>query len=258
MRMQVSTDQIYYEEECPTAIEPLLDAIECDDRIGTADVPLSHSKRRAYAIIEIMYEWEAYSRSDTSEETVTGVTTPELDETGRFSTTQQTLRQDLKALDTYGYLERESTEPPYQFTIADDWVDVDIDVEATAAAVESPTDTNVDECISAEMSDDVESPVSPTNYQRVSTLATEAAANLTPAQRLVVAIFGRSGIIVGLGSGGVLVAGTQLSPHLVAAGESGLLASGTLLFGWLWLHFVGFVAGDTAGREERESPSETV
>ncbi|SDZ98672.1 hypothetical protein SAMN04488065_1566 [Haloplanus vescus] len=255
--MRASAQIVYHEEDCPSAIEPVINAIGRDDRLGPTGAPFSDFKQRACELITIMYERGAYSGSDIDERSRAGVTATEFDDTEQFSPTQQTLHQNLKTLEQYGYLDRDGSGASDQFAIADAWMTVDIDGEGLVDAAGSPLGPDIDGDVPVETIDDGESTGSLRNYQLAAKLAADNAANLTPNQRLVTSIFRTGGVVVGIGSGLLFVAGIRLSPHLVAAGESGLLAAATLLIGWLWFQFMGSVAGRSEERHERVGLSET-
>ncbi|WP_285252962.1 hypothetical protein [Halobacterium salinarum] len=257
IRMAPRTDLTRYHEDEPSDIKPILDAITQDDRLRTASESFSRLQWRACEICQKMHERGAYLESNTTEETISGVTARELADTGRFSVTQQRLRQSLNKLDNCGYLKSDCTEPPHQFTIAHSCIAADTAEEATPNSASSPSNQNHEEETPTATTDDEQLQVSATNYQRASTLAAEAASNLTPRQRLVASLSKTSGAIVGIGSALLLAAGTQLSPHLYAAGESGLLAGATLLLGWLWLLFVGLVEGSSEESHENVALSGT-
>jgi len=256
-RMVARTNQTRHYDDDPSDIKPILDAITQDDRLRTSSKPLSRLQGRACEILRLMYERDAYPDSNTTEETIPEVTTRELADTERFSVTQQRLRQTLNKLDNCGYLRSDRTEPPHQFSITHSCIAADTAEEATPNSASSPSNQNHEKQTPTATTDDEQLQASATNYQRASTLAAEAASNLTPRHRLVASIAKTSGLVVAIGSTILLVAGTQLSPHLYAAGESGFLAGTTLLIGWLWLLFVGLVKGRSEESHENVAPSGT-
>jgi hypothetical protein len=245
------------DDDDPSDIKPILDAITQDDRLRTSSKQISYLQMRACEILRLMYEQDAYLEPNTTEESIPGVTARELADTEQFSVTQQSLRQTLNKLDNCGYLKSDRTERPHQFSITRSCIAADTAEEAKPNSASSSSNQNHENQTPTPATDDEQSQTSATNYQRASTLAAEAASNLTPRRRLVASTAKTSGLIVAIGSTILLVAGTQLSPHLYAAGESGFLAGATLLIGWLWLLFVGLVEGGSEASHENVAPSGT-
>lgn len=246
----------------PPFLSALQEELWGDERLETSYQPVTSQKIRAEEILEVLCERHAFPRVDRTGMESSWISAPRLAEMDRFDVGTATLRSDLKTLVEYGYLEADTTGSPYVYRIADSCVDgvaEGTDTETaermdTETADESPQPPATDTSDSTEMTH-VQSPTQPRTYHQIAALIEQANANLTPAQRTVASGFGTGGVVVGLF--GVILAVGILStdPHLVAAGAASLKAGVTMLIGWVWLHFVGFVDGMSDDHDNALSPT---
>ncbi|MCD2201027.1 DUF4386 domain-containing protein [Halobacterium sp. KA-4] len=241
LTMSAATETNRDQENGPSTVKAIQDAINTDDRIGSDQQPISTMKPRAREIIKIIGTRGDHRSRGTVDQESTGISAPELAEREEFGVGVDTLRNDLRTLVKCSYLNADESERPYRYTIADSWITPATTDAVTDGSSTSSQGSAIDERISTHETEYAEPSKPIKNYQRVSMLVSAAQANLTPIKHTVASIFGIGGCVVGLFGVLLWVSGLYLSPHLVAAGDSSIQAGLALLFGWFWIHFVGLV-----------------
>ncbi|MDL0135093.1 hypothetical protein [Halobacterium salinarum] len=225
----------------------LREAIKDNEQITTSHQRISPIKQRAPDIVNCLVQEEADHCQDNDAVEPRGVSAPQLAATDHFSVGEDTLRADLKTLTEYGYLDVETSGTTHWYTIADSWTHPETDNNDTASLTESiPTsDTDPTESTHTDTHNPAQTSVNHSNYQHLSAVFTQGAANLTPKQQSVVSIFAASAPIVGILGLVLIVGGQNGNPYFVAAGEDMIRASVTLLIGWFTLTLAGLAEGHT-------------
>jgi hypothetical protein len=244
--MSPGLELIEIQSASPSWVKPLQEAIAEDERLNDRRFPdnlQTYSSRRSRSQTILSYISDQYACSDQADEPTNAVeiTVSELMATEQFTVSRKTVREDLDRLVAYGYFETETAGNCHTYWVADPWVNGDRDESATLRLADVSERPDAENRVSTIQETPTPSVEASRNYHQAVTLFKQGATNLTTRQRVVASIFGSSSPLVGI-LGVILIVSGQ-DPNLVAAGESSLWASVTLLIGWLWLQFVGLVEG---------------